>query len=50
MKTQEIIPWIARLAFIVWAVSGHASESDRPNVLFISVDDLNPMLGCYGNP
>jgi len=24
-------------------------ESRRPNVLFISVDDLRPELGCYGN-
>ena len=22
----------------------------RPNVLFVSVDDLRPELGCYGNP
>lgn len=24
--------------------------AERPNVLFIAVDDLKPMMGCYGNP
>ena len=24
--------------------------SQRPNVLFIAVDDLKPLLGCYGAP
>jgi len=23
---------------------------EKPNILFISVDDLRPQLGCYGNP
>ena len=26
-----------------------APEKSKPNVLFISVDDLRPELGCYGN-
>lgn len=25
------------------------SENNRPNILFIAVDDLRPELGCYGN-
>lgn len=30
--------------------TSHAEESaSRPNVLMIAVDDLRPMLGCYGN-
>ncbi|MCC6356166.1 MAG: sulfatase [Verrucomicrobiae bacterium] len=29
--------------------AGRAAGPERPNVLFIAVDDLNPMLGCHGN-
>ena len=35
------------LLLVIAAVS--ASAQDRPNVLFIAVDDLVPTLGCYGN-
>ena len=34
-----------RLAFALAAARGVS----KPNVLFIAVDDLRPMLGCYGD-
>src|SRR5688572_23037859 len=30
------------------AVVGSAAGAERPNVLFLMVDDLRPELGCYG--
>ncbi|MEZ5434506.1 MAG: sulfatase-like hydrolase/transferase [Verrucomicrobiales bacterium] len=27
-----------------------AGEGERPNVLFIAVDDLTSAIGCYGDP
>ncbi|MCA9140216.1 MAG: sulfatase [Planctomycetales bacterium] len=36
--------------FVVLAVIPHMVQAaDRPNVLFIAVDDLRDTLGCYGN-
>lgn len=44
--------WIKQLILSAWmlafAVGGHAAE--RPNVLFIAIDDLRVELGCYGSP
>lgn len=31
------------------AGQARAQQASKPNVLFISVDDLRPELGCYGN-
>jgi len=27
-----------------------APEQNRPNILWVSIEDLNPHLGCYGDP
>jgi iduronate 2-sulfatase len=32
------------------AVVSSAAAAERPNVLLICVDDLKPLLGCYGTP
>lgn len=39
--------WASALLFLLTGTVGYAVE--RPNVLFIAVDDLRPALGCYGN-
>ena len=26
-----------------------AQKNNKPNILFIAIDDLKPILGCYGN-
>lgn len=37
------------LAFAVLLFAGTVHAEDPPNVLFISVDDMRPEIGCYGN-
>ena len=44
---QSLLVVVSAMLAVATAVPTLAA--DRPNVLFISVDDLRPELGCYGN-
>ena len=35
---------------VLLLVATAAFATDRPNVLFIAIDDLRPELECYGGP
>jgi iduronate 2-sulfatase len=37
------------LFLLLCASSSPAADAKKPNVLFIAVDDLKPLLGCYGD-
>ncbi len=36
------------LSGLASAISSFGAPSERPNILFIAIDDLRPELGCYG--
>lgn len=54
MKAKNLIPccfmrgeWRAVVVALIFSVAG-ARAAEKPNVLFIAVDDLRPQLNCYG--
>ena len=38
-----------RVVISLWAAAVSLVAAEKPNVLFIAVDDLKPLLGCYGD-
>ncbi|MFO0945182.1 MAG: sulfatase [Planctomycetota bacterium] len=46
----QVAKGIALATWWILAASPSVAEADRPNVLFIAVDDMNTDLGCYGQP
>jgi arylsulfatase A-like enzyme len=40
---------ISLFAIASLSVSAQKKQQSKPNILFIAVDDLKPILGCYGN-
>jgi len=49
-KTHSVSTAVLVMCCLASAVSVVlAEEARRPNVLFIAVDDLRPVLGCYGD-
>jgi len=50
MKNTRNIFKIATLVFATIFISNvYSQQKTKPNILFIGIDDLKPILGCYGN-
>ncbi len=37
------------ISLLFFSVNVVAQQKNKPNILFIAIDDLKPILGCYGN-
>lgn len=46
MKTRVRLGWLC----VLLAVIPTARSADRPNLLWITAEDLSPHLGCFGDP
>jgi iduronate 2-sulfatase len=47
----NLLPLRAMITTVCVVVSiASAADSGKPNVLLVCVDDLKPLLGCYGDP
>lgn len=49
---MNLVRILAAVLLVICAtpIATHAAPNTRPNVLLICVDDLKPLLGCYGDP
>ena len=47
---RHLITGILCPALTLFAISVHGAESvDRPNIVWISLEDITPLMGCYGD-
>ena len=45
-----MIRWPTLAAYLLWALTIQAQPTpSRPNILWLSVEDMSPHLGCYGD-
>jgi len=49
MKTRFALNFLAALQPLVTFAAAPAPASERPNILWISCEDMSPYLGCYGD-
>jgi len=47
-KGKNILSFVILAVFITSALDASAQKRSKPNILFIAVDDLKPMIGAYG--
>jgi N-sulfoglucosamine sulfohydrolase len=40
---------MAAFSFLCAAIAHGAEQPDRPNILWLSLEDITPMMGCYGD-
>ncbi len=50
MNRTKNITGILTLGSLLGACQITDKEPERPNILLITVEDISPMLGCYGDP
>lgn len=44
----QMLAVLASLVLALWSSPGSLTADDKPNVLFIAIDDLNDWIGCMG--
>ena len=49
MKRAHTLYWIFPLVLLIFSCSSSKKELTKPNILFVSIDDLRTSLGVYGD-
>ena len=49
LKFLAMCLFFVSLADTTVARTSASTDPERPNILFIAIDDLRPALGCYGD-